>query len=363
MIKIAFVIPELNYGGAQTMLVRLAKSIDKTKFDIAVFVRDSRMNNSLEAELEESGIKTIYLDINENTVHKFKLWHKVKSYKHFSKKINEFNPDVLHVHLELFYSLLYAVFNNKKIIHTIHSQPERISSKRLKFFFKMLTKKKLLTLVGCAKCVSDKMVKMWSANHICTVYNPIDISEYSCADRNEAHPFSYIHVARMNPIKNQKLLITAFKAVTEESPNSRLVMVGDGSLTQELKSLTFDLGIADKVEFLGNRSDIPQLLSNADAFVLSSDSECCPMTVLEAIASGLPVVSTDVGGIGEISGDAGLLVEKGNLQQLAEAMIEVQTNKEKYCSMKNAAIEASRKFDAKHISSKYEELYIKVNTK
>ena len=178
MIKIAYVIPNMSYGGAQTMLARLVTNMDKTKFDIAVFVRDSYLGTDFETELVKSGIKCVYLDIGENEYHKNKLLHKFKSYRKFSKALNEFTPDIVHSHLDLFYSFLYTIFNKKKHIATIHSQPERITNLRLKLFVKILDLMNCLYIVGCARCVTDKAVKMWNVKKACTVYNPIVLADY-----------------------------------------------------------------------------------------------------------------------------------------------------------------------------------------
>ncbi|MDD4689309.1 MAG: glycosyltransferase [Eubacteriales bacterium] len=358
MIKIAFVIPNMSYGGAQTMLARLVDKLDKTKFDIAVFVRDSYLGNKFETDLINSGIKCVYMDIGENEHHNNIFLHKIKSYFLFCKSLSEFKPDIVHSHLDLFYSFLYAIFNRKKLIITIHSQPERITNTRLKIFIKILKKMNCLYIVGCAKCVTDKVKEMWNVKKASTIYNPINLCDYNPYGQKSDNEFKYIHIGRLHPIKNQSLLLKAFKGVLSECPKSSLIIVGDGSMREQLESLSKELDIQGNVKFLGNRSDIPDLLADANVFVLSSDSECCPMTVLEAISSGIPVVSTDVGGVGEIIGDGGMLVEKGNVKLLSNAMIEIQKNKEKYDEMKEIALERSKRFDSLTIAKQHEELYI-----
>jgi glycosyltransferase involved in cell wall biosynthesis len=83
----------------------------------------------------------------------------------------------------------------------------------------------------------------------------------------------------------------------------RLVLVGDGSERLPLEALARELDVADAVQFLGTRSDVPRLLAAADVFLLTSVSEGIPLTLIEAMAAGVPVVATDVGGVGEMVDD------------------------------------------------------------
>jgi L-malate glycosyltransferase len=110
----------------------------------------------------------------------------------------------------------------------------------------------------------------------------------------------FIHVARHHPVKDQATLIKGFAAAVGELPRVDLVMVGDGPLRGELENLAVDLRIADRVKFLGIRTDIPDLMRAADVFALTSLSEAASLTLLEAMASGLPSVVTGVGGNPEL---------------------------------------------------------------
>jgi len=145
-------------------------------------------------------------------------------------------------------------------------------------------------------------------------------------NQNNERCVRFIHIARFNPVKDQQSLIQAFATLVNDNNYSSkqlsLTLVGDGELTSELKQLVSDKQLNDFVIFTGARNDIPELLSQADIFVLSSIAEGIPMTVLEAMATSLPIISTDVGGLSELveNGQTGLLVEKQNVKALANAM-------------------------------------------
>lgn len=136
----------------------------------------------------------------------------------------------------------------------------------------------------------------------------------------------FIHIARFNPVKDQQNLVNAFSLLVHDNNYSpkqlSLTLVGDGELTDKLKQLVHAQGLDDFVTFTGARNDIPALLLQANVFVLSSIAEGIPMTVLEAMAANLPVVSTKVGGVPELVEHevTGLLVEKQNASALASAM-------------------------------------------
>lgn len=130
-------------------------------------------------------------------------------------------------------------------------------------------------------------------------------------------------VGRLNPVKDQASLLQAFARVHAEATDTALVLVGDGALRAELHALAGASGAGEAVHFLGDRGDVRQLLQGFDAFALSSRSEGYSMALLEACASGLPIVATDVGGNREIvvDGRNGLVVPAADATALADALL------------------------------------------
>ncbi|MEW9573372.1 glycosyltransferase [Rhodanobacter sp. Si-c] len=130
-------------------------------------------------------------------------------------------------------------------------------------------------------------------------------------------------VGRLNWAKDQAGLIRAFRRVHGQLPDSALVLIGDGNLRPELEACARDEGVAGAVHFLGDRSDARDLLQGLDVFVLSSVSEGYSMALLEASATALPIVATDVGGNREIvrDGSTGYMVPARDADALAEAIL------------------------------------------
>ncbi len=147
------------------------------------------------------------------------------------------------------------------------------------------------------------------------------------ADARAAHglrdEFVWLSVGRLDVQKDHETLLHAFARVVADHPESRLWLVGDGTLRRELEELASTLGIVEQTEFLGFRDDVSALMVAADALVLSSRWEGSPNAVLEAMAIGLPFVATMVGGVGELldGGRAGIGVPPGSSDSLAGAML------------------------------------------
>jgi sugar transferase (PEP-CTERM/EpsH1 system associated) len=152
-------------------------------------------------------------------------------------------------------------------------------------------------------------------------------------------------VGRLDDIKDQLTMIKAFQAVTERIPDSKLILVGEGPERQALSDYIEQNNLSERVILAGSRDDIPDLLNLFDLFVLSSLSEGTSISLLEAMASGVPPVVTDVGGNPSVveHGTEGLVVKPKDVSSMADAMIELLTDSVKYEQFSTNAVEKVRK--------------------
>jgi glycosyltransferase involved in cell wall biosynthesis len=149
-------------------------------------------------------------------------------------------------------------------------------------------------------------------------------SQMTWARRGAKREFIWLAVGRIAPAKDFSNLLRAFARVCAERPDARLWIAGEaaGQEFDRVSSLAMELGPGDRVRWLGLRRDLPALLDAADAFVLSSAWEGMPLAVGEAMAMEKPVVATDVGGVRELVGEAGMIVRAKSPEELARAMLE-----------------------------------------
>jgi glycosyltransferase involved in cell wall biosynthesis len=159
------------------------------------------------------------------------------------------------------------------------------------------------------------------------IYNGVDVEKYCSGNGRDRIRFEIGLAAdiplvgvvgRLDPIKDHLTLFRAFEAVRTVLPEARLLVVGDGPERERLENRA-----GDGVIFLGNRSDVPEILRALDLFILPSLNEGISNTILEAMATGIPIVATRVGGNPELveDGRTGILVKAGDLQSIASAIL------------------------------------------
>ncbi|MFR4582436.1 glycosyltransferase [Clostridium cadaveris] len=351
-LKLAIIITNISVGGAQKVVIDIVKEMNIMKnLDIKLFVHNKKEQNHFSYIIKENSIPVEYLDRDDKVT--------INNYRKLSLTLKEFNPDVVHVHLDTLYTPLWALLNHKNTVFTIHSQPYRILNKIIyKILFKRLVTKKYFRITGVSRKISEEVAEALNIdeNKVITVYNPVYVPE-TYNEKKNIKDVSFINVARFHPIKNHMLLISAFKTVCDEYPNSKLNFVGDGETLGECKELTKKLGLEDNIVFWGNRSDVYSILKKSDIFVLCSDSEAMPVSVLEAMACSLPIISTDVGGVSEVINNNGILIKKRNREMLVEAMKKMIIDNEfrKECSKNSYNL--ARQFNVKEIVNKYIDVY------
>lgn len=167
-------------------------------------------------------------------------------------------------------------------------------------------------------------------------------------------------VGRLVPVKDYSTLIRAFALLVQHHDHCRLMLVGGGPEGQPLKALAQELGIADKVLFTGRRSDVAQLMNTFDVFALSSLTEGLSNTILEAMATGLPIVATRVGGNPEIvfEGRNGHLVSTGDAAAMAEVLEQLAIQPQALLQLSNNALEFTRlQCSLQNMVDNYEQAY------
>jgi N-acetyl-alpha-D-glucosaminyl L-malate synthase BshA len=168
------------------------------------------------------------------------------------------------------------------------------------------------------------------------------------------------HISNFRKVKRIPDIIDIFYKIQKVIP-SKLMMVGEGPEKETAEQLCLDLGISDKVIFFGNSNEIDKILSYSDIFLLPSETESFGLAALEAMASGVPVISSNAGGLSEVNidGVSGYLSNVGNTNEMAMNGIKILEDETNLKLFKKNALAAAMKFDIQNILPLYEELYEK----
>jgi glycosyltransferase involved in cell wall biosynthesis len=286
----------------------------------------------------------------------------------------QYRPAVVHTHiigLNYAYPLMLR-YRTPARVHTVHSLAQREMGVRVGAWVRMLAFRYRLggvVPVAVADEVRASIQQLYGYPDPPLIPNGIPTDEYAPnpdtraqwrqAHGIEPHATVLTHVGRFAPPKNHALLIEAFAQVRSDAP-LYLLLVGGGELENAVRDQVAALGLQERVRFLGVRADVADILRASDVFVLSSRVEGNPMSVMEAMAAGLPVVSTAVGGVPELvrEGVTGLLVPSEDARALAQAMQALVDDPVRRQAMGAAARQhAVAHFDIRHTVRMYEELY------
>ncbi|AXK55289.1 glycosyltransferase [Pseudomonas protegens] len=194
--------------------------------------------------------------------------------------------------------------------------------------------RKRLSLLGVSDAVRDDMracLPKWPAARIQTLYNRIDLEALQASQLDAAQARSELglsadawivgNVGRLHPDKDQATLLRGFAAAVPQLPQqSQLAILGTGRLEKDLKSLARELGVADRVLFLGQVPDARRYFRAFDVFALSSDHEPFGMVLLEAMAAGVPLLATACGGAKEVVEGVGILFPLGDAEHMAQGL-------------------------------------------
>jgi glycosyltransferase involved in cell wall biosynthesis len=327
-IRVAFVVHVMQVAGAEVLVCETIARLG-SRIEPVVFCLDQV--GPLGDRLRQQGVPVIAF--NRRPGMDWSLFGRI------ARDIRSRGIDVIHAHqyTPFFYSSVAARLARPRprVVFTEHGRhyPDIVSWKRRlgnRIVFDHLADSITAVCDFSARSLAEK--DGFSASRISVIPNGIDLQRYDAvADRAALRQrlgldparLYVIIVARFHPVKDHATLLDGFATVARQRPDVDLLLAGDGPLRPALEQRIAALGIASRVRLLGVRSDVADLLRAADIFTLSSVSEAASITLLEAMASGLPAVVTAVGGNPELVRDGvdGLLVPRGDADGFARAFL------------------------------------------
>lgn len=354
MKKVLLVVPSLEQGGAQKFVMDLANELDKTKYEVRVLSYYKKTNSVFDEFAEKNGIHVIYLDKT--------LGFHLSFIKKVRNVVRQYKPDVIHTNID---SILYMLpsYKRKQIkLHTVHSIAEKESSGKKRKIRSIAYKLFGVVPVAISDTVAESISRVHNMKQekIPIVYNGVDCKRYDIP-KISSNKIRFVTVGTIYSVKNFPFLVDSFAELCKEFDNLDLTIVGDGVDRENLQIQIDSLGLSDKIHITGCVYDVENYLAKADVYVACSLFEGLPISMLEAMSAGLPVVSTDVGGVKDIIKDGvnGILVESGNKEKYVQALKELILNESIREIYSAKAKEISKNYDIRLMVEGYERIYQK----
>lgn len=357
--NVLHLISSLEIGGAEKLLIDLLKNTESNNVNFTVVVMNNYVNEDLKTELLEANHNVHFLNrkqSSKNLKYIFMLLNIIKNHK----------IQIIHSHTygNKMWSILCKIFNPKiKLVHTVHDTNIISGLNKINF---IIHKVFIDMNIAISKAVERECFQ-YNIDKVVQIYNGIDLNKFRFIKKQKEDfvEFKIINISRINHVKKgQDILIKALKICKDKGLKFKCDFVGGiyyyGKNSFEyLKNLIEELDLEKEITFLGNRTDICELLSESDLFILPSRYEGLGLVVLEAMAVGVPVIASNIDGPAELitSGENGLLFEGENSSDLADQILYLYNNREKMNYFAENAYKYVQDFDISNMCKKYCELY------
>lgn len=355
--KVLHIISSLTAGGAEKLIIDSLPIYKQEHIDVdLVVLKDLGKSSIFQNNLTKKFFgKVNYL--SKGTVYNpfliFKIIRYIKQY------------DLVHIHLfpAIYWTVLakLLLFKNVKLIFTEHNTlNKRRDIKFLKPVEKFIYDK--LDFIGCiSEATKTNLIDHLSfkKNNIQVIENGILLDNFQNLNNVDYNFFdvdSFI-ITQVSSFREQKDQPTILRALKKLPSNFKLLLIGNGHLLENNIALAKELGVYDRVKFLGIRNDIPTLLNYSDVVVLSSNYEGFGLAIVEGMAANKPCIASNIDGIKQVVENYGLLFEVGNQDQLASHLLELYTNKDYYNIISKKCFARSVDFDIKNMVRKYINVY------
>jgi len=359
--RILYVDTGRSFGGAEQITLSLATSFAASGAEVkCVTVPGAEL---FRERLHQGGVETLELEEVD----------RLSRIRPLAAEVARFRPHVLHIHRTWPLSDRYASLaargrGRTRVVTTEHVRFEGCGLRDR--WIKRCTARFDETIIAVSRAVRESLIRYWriAPTRITVVENGIDTDRFRRvgARPGEKDPFppGCTHrigaVGRLEVQKGMDVLIQAMARLRDELPGAFLLIVGEGSCRADLEQQVDRLGLGESVRFAGSVSDVLPILSRLDLFVLPSRWEGLPLTLLEAMAAGTPVVATAVEGTVEVlrDGKEGWVVPVENAEALARACVEALTRSDEKVRRAAAATERVRgRYSLERMIRQYGEVY------
>lgn len=351
MMRILQVIPNLSQGGAEHVVENLTLSLVALHHSVTV-VSYFTYHTAITDVLKQHGIEVIYLDKHPGL--DISIFHKLR------KIITARRPDVIHSHLETSLYLPLVIPRHLPWIRTVHTRADRDISSRLRPLYTYLHRTERIIPVALTSTMQQDIAQFYQIPEakIPVIPNGVDFSHFTFKQRAPKHDtdIHILNVGRNEPVKQQLTLIRAFARLQKIYPNISLTIVGDGSLHTALQQEVATHHIPN-VHIAESTADVKPYYDSADLHVCSSFVEGMPLVLLEAGASGIPIVSTSVGGIHNMLDEQDAVWCEPNENSIVEALQYACEHYASLCERTQSVRNRLQHYDTSAMVARYEHLY------
>ena len=294
-------------------------------------------------------------------------------FKKLKKIVDEFKPDIIHTHNHFFFSTLVGMLVKKRYnictICTIHNGSVKDISGKLsiiiktyeKIILRLINNNSELVITGSQKLYENGKKLGIDSNRMIVIPNAVEFSFYHQNRTYSNRPRKVLFVGRLFSLKGPQLLIKAARLVIKKIPDTEFFIVGDGPMREKLVDMVKKYNLSKNVVFCGELTDVRKKMKDSDLYVRPSLLEGFPYGVLEAMASGLPVIATKIGGTPDLltHEKTGYLVKPGNINDLANAMINLLSNSDVLEAIARNGLElVEKKYSWDALYETYENFYL-----
>lgn len=330
-IKILHVLQSNSFSGAENVVCQIIKMFEGNK---KIEMAYASPNGPIKDVLQEKKIAFFPM--------------KKLSYLELKKIIQMYKPDILHAH-DVTASVKIAFFSKQaKIIHTIHGNDLRMRRLSMKSFLYYLCSKKASHIFWVSQtCLMQYKFYKKIINKSSVLQNVVDVKEVIEKSKEEPKSCHYdvVYIGRICYPKNPERLVEIMRLVVDEEKDISMAIVGEGNLEGKLKYLINEYNLENNIDLIGFIDNPFKILSSAKVMLMTSEWEGTPMVALEAIALGIPIVSTPTDGMCEIinNGKNGFL-ESDN-KKLAKHIIQLVLDKDKWNKVSKEQKESNKKIN------------------
>ena len=349
--RVMLVVQSLRVGGAETMVENLAYALRRKRCEVCIVVLQAG-ETIISERLRQREMSLTILGKRKGV--------DLSLISRLATEMSQFRPDVVHSHLPILHYVVPAADRAgvHNVVHTLHNIASmEVKSRTKAAYCGRCYKSGRVLPVALSEINRQSVIEKYGigAERVPVIPNGIDLSIFQARNSYAIEGVPHIaHIARFESAKNHMLLVECAELLRERGKKIHFDLYGIGSLRENVEEAVIMRGLTPYFTFHGLTNDVPGALAQADMFVLPSKYEGMPMTIVEAMAAGMPIVASEVGGIPDMLEDGvSAVLRKPSAQDFADALENIISNEKQREALGREAAKHSSKFGSDLMAERY----------